>query len=106
MSAGLYYNVFDIQAKDKDDNTVKLDVYVNYAFRSIGGDIREEPEILEKAFGSKRYSYHGFEPGLVFSVNSLRLAANFPLFGHSIKGFSNGQFVGNLGFSTALNLTR
>lgn len=106
LSGGVYYTVFDLPTANKG-NSLKLDIYLDGAFRNIGGDIREEKQILDAAFRTNQYSYFGVDPGFVFTVNSLRLAANFPYFpGGGIKGFSNGQFVANLGFTTALNLTK
>jgi len=109
FSAGLHYTVFDLAAQEGDDgnkNSMKFDVLLNYSLRHISGDIREETDILRQAFGSSRYWYSGFEPGIIFSVNSLRLSATFPFYQGNIKGFSNGQFVAGLGFSTALNISR
>ncbi len=106
LSVGLTYTVFDLPAKEKEDNSLRLDLLLNYSLRHISGDIREEKEILRQAFGSGRYWYSGVEPSLVFSVNSLRLSASFPFYQGNIKGFSNGQFVASVGFSTALNLTK
>ena len=105
FSAGILYTVFDIPAKD-DGNSLKLNVLINYALRHISGDVREESEILTQSLGTSRYWYSGFEPGLIFSVNSLRVSASFPFYQGNIKGFSNGQFVASLGFSTALSLTK
>ncbi|UOR04617.1 hypothetical protein MUN82_16915 [Hymenobacter aerilatus] len=105
MSAGLLYTVFDIPTSD-DSNSLKLELLLNYSLRHIAGDIREEKEVLQQALGTTRYWYSGIEPGMVFTVNSLRVSAYFPFYQGNIKGFSNGQFVAALGFSTALNLTK
>jgi hypothetical protein len=106
LSTGIHYTVFDLaaqtQKEDGNKNSMKFDILLNYSLRHISGDIREESEILNQAFGSHRYWYSGVEPGIVFSVNSLRLSATFPFYQGDIKGFSNGQFIAGLGFSTAL----
>ncbi|OUJ69398.1 hypothetical protein BXP70_26545 [Hymenobacter crusticola] len=101
FSAGPQYTVFDIPAATTDDNTLRLLVYANYNLRRIQGDIRESPSILNQALGTSQTSFHGLDLGLIFTVNSLRLTANFPYFGGNIRGFSNGQFVVGLGFSNA-----
>ncbi len=101
--------MFDLAAQENSldsSNFMKFDVLLNYSLRHISGDIREEPEILNQAFSSRRYWYSGIEPGIVFSANSLRLSATFPFYQGNVKGFSNSQFVAGLGFSTSLNINK
>lgn len=105
LSAGLLFTVFEIPANE-DNNSVKLELLLNGTMRHIAGDVREEKEILTQALGSNQYWYFGADPGLVITVNSLRVSASFPFYGGNVKGFSNGQFVAALGFSTSLNLTK
>lgn len=108
FSAGIHFTVFDLAAQENspnNKNSMKFDLLANYSLRSISGDVRMETDILRQAFGSRRYWYSGFEPGVVFSVNSVRVSATFPFYQGRIKGFSRGQFVAGLGFSTSLNLS-
>lgn len=109
FSVGIHYTVFDLAAQANSPgskNSMKFDLLANYSLRSISGDVRMETDILRQAFGSRRYWYSGFEPGVIFSVNSVRVSATFPFYQGRIKGFSRGQFVAGLGFSTALNLSQ
>ncbi|WP_133256848.1 hypothetical protein [Hymenobacter edaphi] len=106
-NARAYYTLFDVPAKDDNDFAMRADAFAGLTYRSLNGDIREEGPLLTQILSqSDKHRFLGYDVGGQVAVNAFRATATYSTFGGHVKGFSHGQFIFSVGFSSAFRFSK
>lgn len=100
----LQYKLIPATSITGTKNSFEFAPFIGWTFRSIGGDIRSNPELRNKLIDTEKRFISGIEPGCLIAINGLRFTLSFPYFWRNIRGFGYGQLITSFGISSDIKI--